>query len=210
MADSKKAEAPAETPAKAPDVVAVPPKGKSSNKTLFIVLAVVAFFLILPGLIFGVAVFWLGRGDNSEKAAEKIISSATGSSVNIDSSNNSYSVKTKDGSEYSVGDKQDYADDFPNAVPKYPGGTVTSNLRTKNDSGTYWGNTVETSDGATKVVDYFKDKLSGWSNEAEYSYNDSTSLSYKKDDLTLLLTVSETDGKTTISYSVNQDTKTNN
>lgn len=189
--------------------VAVPPKKTGgSNKTLIIVLVIVFVVFILPGIVIGGAIWWFGRGDGAEKLAESIVENATGSDVDIDSNDGSYSIKTDDGSyESSVG--EDLPENFPDEVELYNRQTVTGSYRSSTDSGSSWSVNAESNDSVSKVSDYLDDKYSSWDNKGEYSVNGTTTTIYEKGSLRVSITVGEDSGdssKTSITYVVTEDT----
>ena len=184
------------------DSVVVPPKKSSGgNKTLLIVGAVVLILVIIPSVAFGVFAFWLSSGNNANKLTEGIVESTTGADINTE--DGSLSITNKDGDQFSVGGEQDYADDFPSEIPKYPGGSVNSNIRSSSSGDTYWSNSVSTKDSMTKVLAYFKTEMSSWTEETTFTVNNSTTTSYRKGDLQVTISVSSEDnGDTTIAYNV--------
>ena len=204
MADEKPTNNQTNTPP-TNDTVAVPPKkSSSSNKTLLIIVGIIVLvFVIIPAVTFAIFAVWLGSGDNANKLTEGIVESTTG--ADIDTKDGSLSITNKDGDEFSVGGEQDYADDFPSEVPKYPGGTVTSNIRSGSTDETYWSNSVETKDDSAKVLAFYKEEMADWTESSTFTVNDSTTTSYEKGDLEASITVTSGDGSgSTIAYYVTE------
>jgi archaellin len=204
MAEEKPTSEQTNTP-KSDSVVVPPKKSSSSNKTLLIVVGVlVLIFVIIPAVTFSVFAVWLGSGDNATKLTEGIVESSTG--ADIDTKDGSLSITSKDGDEFSVGGEQEYADDFPAEVPKYQGGTVKSNIRSGSTDATYWSNSVDTPDDSDKVLAFYKQEMSGWTETSTFSINNSTTTSYESANLEATITVTPNEGGgTTISYYVTEN-----
>lgn len=169
-------EAQAPTAPASPANVATP---KKSNKTLWIVLAVLGFFLIVvPAVVVTAGVFWFKKNVTTEKVTENIVEGAlekaTGSNnVNIDTEKGSFSVEGDNGESFSFGSDQELPEDFPKSkVPYIKEKNVTSVL-TSSDSGkkSWWVSTY-VDDSYTKATDFFEQKI------AEPTYNDVSSYSF--------------------------------
>lgn len=204
--DKQPAVAESKSEDKKDDMVAVPPKKSGgNNKTLVIVLVVVFVVLVLPGLVIGGAIWWFGR-NGTDKVAENIIESATGSDVDIDSSNGSYTIKSGDGSA-ELSSSAKLPDNFPSDVPLYGNQTITSSYRSSSDGDSYWSVSATTSDKQSDVESDLKDQFTDWTSGGEYSVNDSTTTVYEMGDLTVTLTVapdSSDSSLTSITYMVTE------
>jgi hypothetical protein len=186
----------------------VPPKkSNSNNKTLIIVLSVVAILVILPVLVFGAGVFWLSRGDNAEKLTENIIESSTGANIDINTEDQSVNIQTDDGS-FSAGSSQELPADFPSVAVVYDNQKIVGVVTNNQDTTKVWSVSAETSDNAEQVNNYLVSKSSenGWTTTSTSTINGYTSYSLEKDNLQAQITVfPQEDGKVSITYYVSQE-----
>jgi cytoskeletal protein RodZ len=173
MADSKSVEPKTET-------VPVPPK-KSSNKTLWIVLGVVLFFVVIvPVILFAAAAIWF-RNNASEQGAEKlvegIVEQTTGSNVDINSADGSFSVESEDGSSsFSAGSDQKLPDDFPKEEVPYLGEEkVTFVLTSTNEGKKTWSVTTTVSDTYEDAKAFFEKAIAepDYQDVSAYGFSDS-------------------------------------
>lgn len=190
---------------------AVPPKSKSNNRTLIIVLVIVGALVLLPGLLIGGGIFWLSRGDNAQNITEDIIENSTGADVEINKDGSSFNIETEDGS-VSIGSEQKLPEDLPAAVVIYDTQEVVGVVTSTQDGTKYWNISSETADESAKVASYIETKFTenGWTEVSKSTYNDVTTYSYEKDNLTEFISVSPaTDGsKLSISYSIQEESAT--
>jgi hypothetical protein len=203
MASSKPTE---EKVTKTPAVTAAEStQAKKSNKTLIIVLVIVGVLFVLPGLLIALGGFWLSRGDNAEKISESIVQNATGADVDLNNNGSSVNIKTDDGS-VSYKTDQKLPDNLPEAVYMYEGQTVVGALTSSKDGSSMWNISAETSDDASKVNEQIKSKYAenGWKTVSTATYNDTSTYSYEKDNLTNIISVGPASdaGKVSVVYSL--------
>ena len=182
-----------------------PTKAKKSNKTLIIVLVIVGFLFVLPGLLIAAGGFWLSRGDNAENITESIVENATGADVDLDKDGSKVNIKTEDGS-VSYGTNQELPDNLPSDVYMYDGQTVVGVLTSTKDGSSMWNISAETSDEASKVNESIKTEYTekGWKTISTAIYNGTSTYSYEKDNLTNIISVGPADDESRVSvaYSI--------
>lgn len=158
--------------------VEVPPKNKSSNsnkKVIIIVLVVIVVLFVLPAILVG-GFFWFIAANS-----QNIINNATKDGI---------SITTGDGSKFEVS-SQKLPEGFPSEIPLYSGQVVTGSSRSSADGVTDWYVVAESKDSKSAVSSSFSSKLSGWEKVSEYESNGATVTDYKKGDLTLTVTISD-------------------
>lgn len=166
---------------------------KHSNKALVVVLIVIGVIVLLGvlGTVFAGAF------------VKTMFESATGTSIktNLDGTT---TITTKDGGA-SFSTEQKLTSDFPSSVPLYKGQKIVSSSKVKNDSGSSWYVSGETSDSAAKVVDSLKSSYdgAGWSLDSETETDGAFWLYYKNSQYETNLYVSSDNGTTSIAYTVN-------
>lgn len=155
-------------------------------------------------VVFGLLLFGC-----SEKIVEKAIEAGTKGSVKIDTKKGQVDIKTDEGNITAGTGK--VPDGWPDDVPIYKGAKVVTG-GTTNDaaSGKAMMVTLESSDDADKVTNFYKDKLpgEGWTIESDYSGNGGggtgNSLSAKKDNRQVNLIVSGDGSKTAVVITVTE------
>lgn len=173
----------------------------SNNKVLIIVLAAIGVMVVL-----GIAsTFLVGSLFNNSKAGEKILETALNSDISTDKDGNT-TIKSNDGT-YSASTEQKLPSDFPTGIPLYPNQKIISSTKIKNDTEAYWSVSAETNDSAEGTSKKAKDIYSEWDSESESEYNGVYISTFKKGDLKVGLSITETSGKATITYSVTQTLK---
>lgn len=162
------------------------------NKKTMMVVGAVVVVLVLAGVA--------NRLFN-KSAAERVIESATGGKVNVDSNSGDVTVKTDQGT-WSTSSK--LPSDFPKDVPVYPGATVESSVAANQEQGggQYVG--LQTTDALDAVVAWYKKEVAaqGWKIETDATVQGNLILGASKDTRELSLTVASSDGKVTISLVV--------
>lgn len=103
-----------------------------------------------------------------EKVIEKAIGSEDGEEIDIDLDEEGMTIKT-DEAEMTIGTSADLPDGFPNSVPVYPDMEITTSWKTVNDGKENFSIGATTKDSGEKVFNWYKDKLSGWDIESEWS-----------------------------------------
>jgi len=138
----------------------------------------------------------------AEKTTEKAIENATGADVDIEGE----TVKIEgEGGSASLGEGAEIPSDFPDDVPVYEG-TVKAAI-TGNDS---WTISIETSDDAKTVLDFYTEKLEaeGWTKESSASTPDGGMYSAKKGERSVVVVATggggQTQGMTGVSLSVSK------
>jgi hypothetical protein len=186
---------------------AVPPKGKTSgNKTLLIIGIVVFVVFILPGIILALFLGWLASGDNAKNLTENIIEQSTGNSVDINTSDGSFSIETDEGS-IGVGNNQKLPEDLPDAVAIYDNQEIIGVVTSTQNTNKFWSITAETEDAIESVKSSIVERYTnaGWVTEETSSFNTTTSYTFTKDNLRTLLTITQIDNKVNITYYVTQE-----
>ena len=178
---------------------------KKSNKKLFIILGVVVFFLfILPGILFAVFVGYVAnRG--GENIVEDIAKSQ-GVDVDLDTKDGNVSIKDKDGNEYSTKTGTDLPEDFPKEALALYSNKYTNTSRIKVGENTSWTVVIETSDSPATITAKVKEQLAAgsWAIQSESNSSDYNMIIAKKDPYSAVINYSQTDGKTTLTYTLSQ------
>lgn len=167
---------------------------KISNKVLVIVLAVVGALVVL-GLLGSLVAGSVLKG---------IFESLTGTKVET-SLDGSTKFTVKDG-DNSLSVEQKLSSDFPKSVPLYSGQKIISSSKLTNESNASWTVSAELQDGpsaaATKLKSLYEEQ--GWALDNKSEISGATWLYYKKDQLEVNLYLSEAEGKTNLTYAVNE------
>ncbi len=125
-------------------------------------------------------VAYIGCGKKvEEKVAEKIIEQQTGGKADVDISDESVSIKTKDGEfKMNAGDNAKLPEDFPSDVFVYKNAEVKMTMALPQGSSV----SFQTKDSKDKVVAKYKKEMKskGWSQEMAMDMGEGTSLTYKK------------------------------
>ena len=188
-----------------PANTAQPAPAKKSNKKLFIILGVVVFFLfILPGILFAVFVGYIAnRG--GENIVEDIAKSQ-GVDVDLDTKDGNISIKDKDGNEYSTKTGTDLPEDFPKEALALYSNKYTNTSRIKVGENTSWTVAIETNDSPASITSKVKEQLAAgsWAIQSESNSSDYNMIIAKKDPYSAVINYSQTDGKTTLTYTLSQ------
>lgn len=115
-------------------------------------------------------------GSSSEKTAEKIIEASGGGEVDVDvNKDGSFTMKSKDGSGFSVGGSTELPSNFPSSVPT-PSGTLNSSFYDGVGDFTLG---YEVSDFKSAMSSYSdKMKSAGFTVDTEYTSSDTISRSW--------------------------------
>jgi hypothetical protein len=133
-----------------------------------------------------------------EKAAEKAIEAGMakeGVNAKVDASGEKITIQSKDGTTVIAGGKGTaLPDNFPKDVYVYEGATIKAAISVPNG----FNLSMETSDGADKVVGAIKSKMTGfgWKEEMTMNQGSQSLVSYKKGERTAMVTINF-DKKTT-------------
>lgn len=136
----------------------------------------------------------------AEKLAETS-AKAAGKDVDINVKDGKFEMKTEDGKmSFQAGEDIDIPDDFPKAMIIYEGSKLMHYMNS--DKGT--SATFSSTDDRAKIVSSIKEKLEGggWKTETSAAMGSMNIDSYNKDEVTLSVTVSEAQGKRTISQAL--------
>lgn len=114
----------------------------------------------------------------AEKAAEKVIETATGAEeVDLNGSSGGVTVKDAKGGVVKVGTTAKLPEDWPASVPIYPSSTVVASM-SANDAKIVH---LQTKASVEDVATFYKQKMGGFTKEAELDLGDSKTLGYKKE-----------------------------
>lgn len=138
--------------------------------------------------------------------AKKAVEGATG--VKVDNNGDSVTIKGDDGSESTISTADGkLADDFPDPVPVYDG-DITDSTVFSNGGVSQWTANLTTSDSIDDVKAFYEQRLEaeGWKvtfNMDSGTGSDRTAAyGAELDDLTLTVTIDDSDGKTDIALLV--------
>lgn len=201
------APAPTETPASAPAPATPATPGaksaKSSNKNLFIILAVIA--LVAGGG------YYKNQQDkkNAEKTAENLIGSLFGSDIDVDSKDNSFSLKADNG-DTTLETSQKLPDDFPkDSVPYLDEGKVTMVFTNTSEGKKSWSVTTTVDKSVEEAVAYFEGIIvePTYTEIGTYGSNDSTTFSANTVEHSIYVTVGKDsmDDDTNVTYVITQN-----
>jgi hypothetical protein len=133
-----------------------------------------------------------------EKAEEKAIQKQTGGQVDLDTEKGTLRIVTDAGA-VTVGTGAKVPDDFPKAVPIYPGSTVAFAATTRETGKEAWTVNLETRDSKEAVAAYYKSNLGGFTQASNMELGTSIMQVWQgpKYDVTLIM-ATEADSKTDI------------
>lgn len=178
---------------------------KKSNKKLFIIIGVVVFFLfILPGILFAIFVGYVAnRG--GEKIVEDIAKSQ-GVDVDLNTKDGNVSIKDKDGNEYSTKTGTDLPEDFPKEALALYSNKYTNTSRIKVGENTSWTVVIETKDSPATITAKVKEQLAAgaWEVQSESNSSEYNMIIAKKTPYSAVINYGQTDGKTTLTYTLSQ------
>ncbi len=141
----------------------------------------------------------------AERIVEKAIEKETGTTV--DSTGNQTTIKTDEG-ETVIGEGAELPDGFPGIVPLYLDMTIASSSKITQDGKTNFLVTATSSDAMDKVANWYRNQLGGWNINSEYTSESdgvkTTMFDASKDPYNLWLWLSDADGKTSITLSVEE------
>lgn len=177
---------------------------KKSNK-LPLIIAGVAVLLIA-----GLAAKSTFTKSANEKTAESIIEAVSGSKVDVNAKNGSYSVTDKEtGESATVGANQKLPSDFPkNDIPYLNEKAITLVISTTKDGKKNWSVSTTVSQSPEEAMAYFEGKIKepDYTNVASYGYNTSKTFNGENAKYEVVVTVakSDTDKDTTVTYIVSE------
>lgn len=178
---------------------------KGTNRTILIVVAAV--------LLLGGAWYYKKSSDekNTEKAAENLIESLTGSKVEIDTDNQSFKYEDKDtGESVSIESSQKLPSDFPkDSIVYLDEKSVTAVITSSNEGKKTWSVTTAVSENVEDAAAYFEKKLvePDYTDVASYGYNESKTFSAKSEKYNIFVTISkyDSDADTSITYVIEEE-----
>ncbi|MBN1654415.1 MAG: hypothetical protein JXA30_11655 [Deltaproteobacteria bacterium] len=114
----------------------------------------------------------------AEKLTEKMIEKETGKKVDIESSDKSISIKTTDkkGNEVRLETGAQLPQDWPKKIPVYPGAEIEHSLAVSKRNYTI---SMLTSDSQSKVIEFYRSKLSELKQEAQMDMGEQKMLRLK-------------------------------
>jgi hypothetical protein len=136
---------------------------KNSNKTVIVIFVIVVVLIILG--IVGSLLSGLFAKKVAEKGVESVLSKVTNGAVDIDTKNNSVTVKTDNGTTTTIGSQQ-LPSDFPTDIPVYPGATILGSVTGSATEGGVFVS-LNTTDSMDDVKAFYDSKLAenGWTAE---------------------------------------------
>ena len=194
-------------PEKAPaNLNAKPQTAKGSNKTLFIIIGVIAFFVIVLPMILFFVVFGVIKNKVNKDLNSGIVSTASGGKVQVSSNGKEVTVKGADGSEMSSSQK--LPADWPTAVVIYTPNTIVGSYKATQDGKPSWTLATTTPDTYDKVKADIASKYAGWAKSSEYEASGALISVYDKDTYSVVITITQptkndgSDNKVAVNYSV--------
>ena len=186
------------------------------KKTIVIIAVVVSMLLVL---LLASGCFGQNIAEKiAEEAIEKAIEKDSGENVEIDLEEGEMTIKSDDGEvnissdddtveissddgEFTIGSGAELPEDFPGNVPVYPDMEINTSWKsTENDKDSFSISGL-TEDAGDDVFEWYKDKLSGWNIEGEFTMSGdegkTSTLSAKGDGLIITIMVIETEDEGT-------------
>jgi cytoskeletal protein RodZ len=196
------------------DRVSIPP-AKKSNKVLYVILGLVAFFVVIPGILLTIGGVFLNSKFGSEKAAEKTIESlverSSGGKVDVSTKDGAINITSKDGGDsINIGSNQKLAADFPkDKIPFIAEKSVVFALNSTNDGKKSWSVTTTVNASVEEAKNFFESKIK----EPEYTSTsssgsaDSQFITGKSADYDIVIVIAKTKDSpdTQVSYTVVQN-----
>lgn len=132
-----------------------------------------------------------------EKAAEKIVEAATGGEVDYESGEGTVTLKGDNGSIVATGGGNvKVPDDWPSDVPLYTKGTLKATLGAKGtDKNMHYTLTYEAAEPPAEIVAFYSAGLSGYKKVSELNANDTSIVSFERDERVVAITVAPLTGK---------------
>jgi hypothetical protein len=125
----------------------------------------------------------------AERMEEKAIERQTGAEVHLDSKGGTMTFASDAGT-LVAGAGTKVPDDFPKAIPLYPGAKVDLAAKANDPKGKpAWTLTLETGDSKDQVVAYYKAKMTGFNNASDMSLGDTDMSVWRSADYNVTLMV---------------------
>ena len=138
----------------------------------------------------------------AEKAEEKAIEKQTGGQVTINGQKGTMTIVTDAGT-MTLGETAKIPDDFPKAVPVYPGAKAKMALKSATNGKEAWSLSLETTDTKDAVVAYYKANMSGYTVASTMDMGTSTMTVYQSPKLDVtMMAAAESGGKTGVTLNV--------
>jgi len=143
----------------------------------------------------------------AEKAAEKIVETATNGQADVDLSTNTITINSN-GSTYQAGENVSIPASFPSDLYVIDG-TVNAALTLK--EGEQYSVTITTTKSAAEAKSLYESKLStdGWTITTNASFATSTSIAAEKGNRNAFVTVTDVDGTVSVGITTSVDENTN-
>ena len=127
----------------------------------------------------------------AEKAAEKAIETATGAEdVDLNGSSGGVTVKDGKGGVVKVGTAAKLPEDWPSSVAIFPDSKVTASFSTNDGKMVH----LQTKASVEDVAKFYKQKMGGFTKEAELDLGESKTLAYKKEKETVSILIASDKG----------------
>lgn len=131
-----------------------------------------------------------------EKAAEGILSQASGGKVSVDADSGQYAFKdNKTGASFVVGENVSLPSDFPKDIPVYPDSkTLTASTDPSQGGASV---TFQSSDDVAKATRWYEDRLKndGWKQSSSFTAGGSEIRAYEKGTVKLSFTIQAANGE---------------
>jgi hypothetical protein len=138
----------------------------------------------------------------AEKAEEKAIEKQTGGQVSINGEKGQLTITTDAGA-MTFGTGAKIPDDFPKAVPVYPGAKPSLGAKSAAAGKDVWTVAMETTDTKDQVVAFYKSNLSGFTQASTMDLGTSTMSVYQSPKLDVtVMAAAQSAGKTEITLNV--------
>ncbi|MFC2159345.1 hypothetical protein ACFLQS_01360 [Actinomycetota bacterium] len=187
-------------------------------KKIIAIIAVVVSILLVLFAVSGCKVGQNIAENIAEEAIERAIEKESGENVEIDLEEGEMTIKGEDGEvnissdddtveiksdegEATFGSGAELPEGFPGNVPVYPDMELTTSWKSTEGDKDNYSISGLTEDAGDDVFEWYKDKLSGWNIEGEFTMSGddgkTSTLSAKGDGLTVTIMVIETEDEGT-------------
>ncbi len=136
-----------------------------------------------------------------EKAEEKAIEQQTGGQVKVDKDKGTIAIMT-DGGALVLGTGAKLPDDWPSAVPAYPGGKVVFAAKSASGTKDTWSASFETTDSKEKVGEYYKGNMSGFKQNSSMDLGTSSAQIWQSPKYDVSVMIGAESAKTSVTLSV--------
>jgi hypothetical protein len=148
-----------------------------------------------------------GCKSQAEREAEKKVEETMGGQAKIDEKTGSVEVKTKDenGKETAIqfGPNSKVPDDFPKAVPIYPGAKIMSTVSLAEGKNGHLI-TLQTDAEPPTVIEYYKKNLVGFKTDSELGSGTESMLMMSNAELSVSISITKSEGDTLVQLTVSR------